>query len=60
MSKSVEPLLRNCDHYVHQNRHTYANCGGTEVAGDLVSGPNVKTVEWYIQGKFEFARSSSF
>ena len=58
--KSVELLSRNCDPNMIQNEHVYAICCRPEVAGDIVSGANVKTVEGYAALNFEAACFSSF
>ena len=40
--------------------HVYAICCRPEVAGDVVSGESVKTIEAYAELNFEFASFSSF
>ena len=42
------------------NKHVYAICCRLEVAGNIVSGKNVKTVENYAVLHFEVASFSSF
>ena len=43
-----------------QNEHVYAICCRPEVAGDVISSENVKTVEGYVMLNFETATISSF
>ena len=43
-----------------KNEHVYAICCQPEVAGDVISSENVKTIEDYAALKFEFASFSSF
>ena len=43
-----------------QNEHVYAIFCWPEVAGDLISGANVKTIEGYVELHFEAANFSSF
>ena len=43
-----------------QSEHVYAICCRPEVAGDVVSGENVKTIEGYAVLDFEFASFESF
>ena len=43
-----------------QNGHDYAICCQKEVAGDVVSCGNVKTIESYLALNFEVDSSSSF
>ena len=43
-----------------QNEHVYAICCWSEVAGDVISGENVETIEGYAVLNFEFANFSSF
>ena len=59
-SESVEPLLINRDPNPTQNEHVYVICYSLEVAGDAISGENVKTIEGYAVLKFEVASLSSF
>ena len=47
-SESVEPLLRNRDSNMTQNEHGYAICCRPEIAGEVVSRENVKTLEDYV------------
>ena len=43
-----------------QNEHVYATFCRPEIAGDVISGGNVKTVEGYVLLNFEAANISSF
>ena len=43
-----------------QNEHGYAICCRSEVAGDVISGDNAKTIEGYAVLNFEAAIISSF
>ena len=43
-----------------QNEHVYAICCRVEVAGDVISGANVKTIDGYEELNFEVVSSSSF
>ena len=43
-----------------QNEHVYEICCGPEVAGGVISGGNVKTIEGYAVLNFETASISSF
>ena len=43
-----------------QNEHVYAICCRPELAGVVISGENVKTVEGYAMLNFEVASFSSF
>ena len=43
-----------------QNEHVYVICCRQEVAGDVISGENVKTIEGYAMLNFEVARFSTF
>ena len=43
-----------------QNEHVYAIFCRPEVAGDVISGGNVKTIEGYVVLNFEAASISSF
>ena len=43
-----------------QNEHVYAICCRQEVAGDVISGENVKTIEGYAVVNFEVTSFSSF
>ena len=43
-----------------QNEQGYAICCRPEVAGDVISGENVKTIEGYAALNFEAASFSSF
>ena len=43
-----------------QNEHVYASCCRPEVAGDVISGENVNTIERYALLNFEAASFSSF
>ena len=60
LSESVEPLSRNSDPNMTENGHIYAICCRAEVAGDVLSGENVKTVDGYAMLNLEAASSSSF
>ena len=59
-SESVEPLLRNCYPNMTQNERVYTICCRPEVAGDVLSGANVKSIEGYALLTYEFANSSNF
>ena len=59
-SESVEPLSRNRDPNLTQNEHVYAIFCRPEVAGDVVSGGNVKTVDDYVVLNCEAARVGNF
>ena len=56
----MEPLSRNIDPNVTQNEHVYAIWGRPEVAGDVVSGVNVQTMEGYAVLIFAAPSMSSF
>ena len=43
-----------------KNEHVYAICFRTEIAGDVISSGNIKTVEGYAALHFEVASFSSF
>ena len=43
-----------------QNEYVYALCCRPEVAGDVISGDSVKTVQDYVVLNFEVASLSSF
>ena len=43
-----------------QNEHVYATCCRPEVAGDVISGQNVKTIECYVVLNFEVGGFISF
>ena len=43
-----------------QNGHVYAICGRLEVAVDVISGRNEKTIEGYMLVNVEIATSSNF
>ena len=43
-----------------QNEHVYAICCRPEVAGDVISGENVKTIEGYGVLNSEIASFSNF
>ena len=43
-----------------QNEYVYAICCRLELAGDVISNENVKTIEGYFVLNFEVASSSSF
>ena len=43
-----------------QNEHIYVICCRLEVAGDVISGENEKTIEGYAVLNFEVASFSSF
>ena len=45
---------------MNQNEHVYAICWQTEVAGGVISGENVKTVEGHVVLNFEGASISNF
>ena len=48
------------EHDMTQNEHVYAIFCRPEVAGDVISGVNVKTVEGYVAFNFEATCLSSF
>ena len=58
--ESAEPLSRNRDTNLTQNEYVYAICCRPEVAGDVISGGNVKIIEGYAALNFETASFSSF
>ena len=62
--ESVEPLMRNRDlDMTSQNEYVYTICCRLEVAGDIISGENVKTVVGYAGYavlNFEVTSFSSF
>ena len=43
-----------------QNEHVYEICCRPEVAGDVISGENVKTIDGYTLLNFEVASFSNF
>ena len=43
-----------------QNEHVHVICCRPKIAGDIISGRNVKTVEGYVELNFEAAGVSSF
>ena len=43
-----------------QNEHVYAICCRPEVAGDVISGANAKTIDGYVLVNFEAASNSNF
>ena len=45
--ESVESLSRNRDPNLIQNEHVYAVCCRPDVAGDVISGENIQTIECY-------------
>ena len=51
---------RNRDPSMTNHEHVYAICCRSEVAGYVISGENVKTVEGYAVLYFEVASLSSF
>ena len=53
--ESVELLSRHCDPNMTQNEHGYALCFRSEVAGDVISGGNIETVEDHAVLNFEGA-----
>ena len=59
-AESVVPISRNRDLNMTQNQYVYAICCRPEVAGDHISGENVKTIEGYAMLNFEVGSSSSF
>ena len=59
-SESVQPLSRNRQPNMTQNEHAYTICCRHEVAGDVISGENVKTTESYAVLNFEVASFNSF
>ena len=58
-SESVEPLSRNCDPNMTQNEHVYTISCRPEVAGGVIFGENVRTVEVYAALYSEVACVSS-
>ena len=42
-----------------QNEHVYASCCQQEVAGDVISGRDVKTIDGYMLVNFEASDLSS-
>ena len=50
---------RNRDPNMIRNEHVYAICCRPEVAGDVISGESVKTVEGYAMLNFEVANFNS-
>ena len=59
-SESVKPLSRNRDPNLTQNEYVYEIWCRKEVAGDVISGWNIKTAEGYSVLNFETASLSSF
>ena len=53
-------FIKKSDQEMTKNDHVYANCCRPEVAGNVISGRNVKTIENYVLVNFEVASSSSF
>ena len=58
MSNMLLPLSRNRDPNMTQNEHVYAICCRPEVAGDVISGGRVNTIEGYALLNFEAASIS--
>ena len=58
--ESVEILSRNRHPNFTQNEYIYAICCRREIAGDIISGGNVSTIEGYAVLYFEAASFSSF
>ena len=56
----VERLSRNRHPNVTKNEQVYAICCRPEVAGDVISRENMKTLESYAALNFEVASFSSF
>ena len=54
-SESVEPSSRNRDPNMTKNEHVYVIFCRPEVAGVVVSGRNVKTIEGYVILPFKAA-----
>ena len=54
-SESVESSSINRDPNMTKNEHVYAICCQPEVAGDVISGGNVKTIKGYALLNFEAA-----
>ena len=52
--------MRNRHQNMTQNEHVYAICWLLEVAGDVISSADVKTVEGYAVLHFEADSVSSF
>ena len=59
-NRLVEALSRSRDPNMTQNEHVCAICCQPEVAGDGVSGENVKTIDRYALLDFEAAIVRSF
>ena len=51
----LEPLSSHRDSNITQNEHVYAICCRPEVAGNVVSGENVKTIDGHAVLNFEIA-----
>ena len=51
----MAPLPRNRDPNTTQNEHVYVICYRPEVADDVISGENVKTIQGYDVLNFEDA-----
>ena len=58
--ESVERISRNRQPNMTKNEHVYAVCCRPEVAGDVILGESVKTIEGYAVLNFEVATFSSF
>ena len=59
-SESVELLSSNRDANLTQNEHVYSTCCRPEVASNVISSGNVKTIEGYAELKFQAAGFSIF
>ena len=58
--KLVQNRLKRYRQIPTQNEHVYAICCRPEIADDVISGENVKTVDGYAVLNFEVASLSSF
>ena len=58
MMKSLERLSSYRNLNLTQNQHVCAICGGLEVAGDVISSRNLKSVESYMAANVEVGSSS--
>ena len=58
--KSLNHSFQNSKRFWKKNEDVYAICCRPEVAGDVISGESVKTIEYYAALNFEVASFSSF
>ena len=56
----AQPLSRNRHPNMTQTKHVYTICCWLEIAGDVISSENVRTIEGYAVLNFEVSRFSSF